>query len=346
MCLHLHQHSVNWWHPVQPVFRSVSVQGTSFPLIVGHGLCRPCFAAAPPNPGTLLRSVTCRSLNLSGTLPPNGWTLPPTLKELAVEGGIRGTFPQKWDLPSGLDWLSLVNTQISGSLPAIWDLPVGMSGFRLDGNPLTGPLPKLRGPLLNMTHIFINNNAISGPIPESWDLPPNLNYLDLDDNQLTGPFPSNWTLPPKLYDFFLSGNPITGTIPATWVLPRSLYRMYMVGNRKLSFPEEVWDLRTTGSPRFMFLDRNGMTGSLDRFMPAPTTYFLGLTGNNFSGELAPLMHLLPRPAVCAPPKGFELDPRLQHVVHHHTSLHTPSLGSGLPSTCRMQPRKRHRMCSH
>ena len=70
-----------------------------------------------------LPSCPCRSelagKGLEGTIPPGGYSLPPTLQRLGLAyNSLTGAVPEGWQLPANLTWLALDhNSAMTGSVP-------------------------------------------------------------------------------------------------------------------------------------------------------------------------------------------------------------------------------------
>ena len=110
----------------------------------------------------------CRNLRgkgLEGTIPRNGWVLPPLIEVLDLNDNsfINGSLPDNWKLPDGLKRLLLgANKLISGTISPAWQLPKGLKELALDRNQLQGSIPSNWMLPATLTDFWMWDNAVTG----------------------------------------------------------------------------------------------------------------------------------------------------------------------------------------
>lgn len=112
----------------------------------------------------------------------------PTACSNLLQLGLEGTLPSDgWDLPPQLMGLFLADNRISGQLPEAWHLPAPLLHLVLYNNSIGGPIPQNFSASLpeGLQNLWLSDNALTGSIPSGWVLP-NLVKVYLQDNLLEG----------------------------------------------------------------------------------------------------------------------------------------------------------------
>jgi Leucine-rich repeat (LRR) protein len=170
------------------------------------------------------RPCPCKLLTsrgLEGSVPPDGWDLPPLLEVLSLgNNSISGTLPPAWQLPPALQQLFLWGNPIFGSIPPGWTLPDSLQMLELRATDLSGSLPETWTLPASLRALDISHTGLAGGISEAWAsrLPQGLQELRLSQNQLTG-LPRQWNLPRSLQRLDLHSNPVHSTLLADWGFP-------------------------------------------------------------------------------------------------------------------------------
>jgi len=191
---------------------------------------------------------------------------------------VKGTF-NTTQVPSGMQFLSLYNNQLSGTpdlsalptymqtldlgdnlftgQPNLSNLPKGMQYLYLGGNKLSGN-PDLSSLPMGLQYLYLYNNQLSGT-PDLSSLPDYLQTLDLRGNQLSGT-PNFSYLPMYLQYLWLGSNQLSGT-PNFSSLPLGMYRLDVSNNQfcgttisqvtctVLSLPDNTTCIKNKTSPR-------------------------------------------------------------------------------------------------
>ncbi len=150
--------------------------------------------------GGRVATIDLEGRNLSGKLPPGGWTFPSRLKTLSLrENRIRGTFSSG----KPCDCQLLLPRHLSACFAAThMQSPKtetgGLQGAKLPCKPLFRSFTNASAAgwvLPQLSYLDLGNNLISGTIPPAWDLVIGLSSISLDSNRLTGALPEDWALP-------------------------------------------------------------------------------------------------------------------------------------------------------
>ena len=219
-----------------------------------------------------IRELLLTQMQFSGTIPTpaattTGWQQL-TWLELS-RNALTGTVPPElWTLPN-LKFLYLDENNLTGRLERLEDSTttdtassvVAVSSLRqvhIFANRLTGPLPTWLGELYQLEHWIAYSNQLTGPaLPEGAAPPPQLTYYDMSSNQLSGRIPPLlWSTtaatssdtndaaaaPPPLETIYLEHNRLTGPLPPSSQRIPTLQTVYL---RTILSPERS---RTTLRP--------------------------------------------------------------------------------------------------
>ena len=146
---------------------------------------------------------------------PNGYQSMTNMVEIQADG-IYGDFPSwigtSW---SKLQYLVLINGQLTGNLPnSICNLQ-DITSLRLFNNSLSGELPDCLCNMEKLQDFEISDNQLTGHIPDTFSDCKNLNTIFLSRNNLTGPFPPSFGNAVNLVVLDIGSNGLYGTIPNT-----------------------------------------------------------------------------------------------------------------------------------
>lgn len=127
---------------------------------------------------------------------------------------LSGPFPSwigdKW---SKVQYLVLIDGQLSGNLPSSICHLQEVTGFRVFNNSLTGQLPDCICSMKKLTDFEASDNTITGNIPDNFDDCKLTESLFLSRNNLTGKFPASVGRMASLSVLDVSSNGLYGTIP-------------------------------------------------------------------------------------------------------------------------------------
>eukprot|EP00759_Apiculatamorpha_spiralis_P005656 PhF_6_TR13391/c1_g2_i1/m.21273 len=246
------------------------------------------------------------------SVPLNFSLLPPSLKQLSLNGnGFSGTFNSTL-LPQSLTLVSLDDNHFSGSLN-LSALPQSLTYFSMDNNQFTGTIDfePLSLPLLS--ELFLSGNRLEGSLTLS-HFPRSLTKLHMSSNRLSGSLDLSG-LPPDLIELHLGSNNLSGTLnltalpqTITWLslghnmlngtvefsgLPRALSALYLNDNNFTGTVDlATLPLSLSRSLTKIHIHHNQFSGSLNlAALPRLVTYF-SVSANNFSGNLD--FNLLPK----------------------------------------------------
>ncbi|KAL5989816.1 hypothetical protein ACLOJK_010710 [Asimina triloba] len=178
-------------------------------------------------------SITLKSQNLSGVLPPELVRLPFLYNIDLTRNLLTGSIPPEWTaLP--LQQINLMANRLSGPIPKEIGNITTLQKLSLSSNNLTGELPVEMSKLTNLVDLILRNCLINGNIPEDFEDMNDLKILDLGFNDLTGNIPSSLekleNLEKKILETYnrilfsilpyftgrdLSFNNLTGNIPSS-----------------------------------------------------------------------------------------------------------------------------------
>lgn len=152
----------------------------------------PCltFAGVPiHSQGRSTMGLACALLSRQEQRAPHARATPaPSACSNLLQLGLEGTLPSDgWDLPPQLMGLFLGSNRISGQLPEAWHLPAPLLHLVLYNNSIGGPIPQNFSASLpeGLRNLWLYDNALTGSIPSGWVLP-NLDKVYLQDNLLEG----------------------------------------------------------------------------------------------------------------------------------------------------------------
>ncbi|GAB4829754.1 hypothetical protein Ancab_019409 [Ancistrocladus abbreviatus] len=149
--------------------------------------------------------------------------------------------------------------------PAIGKLSA-LAEFTIVPGRVMGQIPETVSQLTNLRFFAVSRNFLSGNIPSGFGQLRNLQTLDLSYNQLTGSIPRPIGSLPVLSNLILCHNHLTGPVPS--FLSQTLTRVDLM--------------------------HNNLSGSLAPNSLPPSTQYLSLTGNKFSGPVDQLLVRLNR----------------------------------------------------
>ncbi|CAL1405550.1 unnamed protein product [Linum trigynum] len=228
-------------------------------------------------------SISLKSQNLSGTLPPEFSRLR-FLKSLELSKNIlSGTVPPQWaTLP--LVELYVMGNRLSGPFPKVLANITTLRNLSIEANQFSGPIPPEIGKMINMERLHINSNAFTGKLPVQLTKLVNLTDLRISDNNFSGRIPNFINKLIKLEKLQIQGCSLEGPIPSTISSLTSLtdLRITDLKGRDSSFPP----LQDMEALKTLVLRSCLLSGDIPEYLSyMKKLKTLDLSFNNLTGEL-------------------------------------------------------------
>ncbi|KAH7282420.1 hypothetical protein KP509_35G029800 [Ceratopteris richardii] len=229
-------------------------------------------------------SITLRSCNLSGSIPPVLGNLSSLQRLDLADNNFTGAIPAEiYGLPS-LVSLNLSYNWLSGTILPTFQRIDRLQELDLNTNCLTGTIP---GDIANITELRkldLGGNSFEGALPAQLGTLTNLNYFVAAGNSLTGEIPPSLGNLTKLQWLYLGWNQLTGTIPSSLGRLQSLTLLDFSHNfLSGSIPAELGSLSSLTELR---LYNNILTGPIPRELGnLERLKDLDMAVNKLSGEI-------------------------------------------------------------
>lgn len=250
---------------------------------------------------------------LTGTVPPELWTLP-NLKFLYLdENNLTGRLERLEDSTttdtassvvavSSLRQVHIFANRLTGPLPTWLGELYQLEHWIAYSNQLTGPaLPEGAAPPPQLTYYDMSSNQLSGRIPpllwsttaatssdtnDAAATPPPLETIYLEHNRLTGPLPPSSQRIPTLQTVYLQNNTLTGTIPNNFATNWMDMRGLRLGTNALegTIPTSLWSHPTLER---LDVSENQLEGTLPSSPRSTSLNDVQLQNNRFSGLVPP-----------------------------------------------------------
>eukprot|EP00873_Tetraselmis_striata_P015522 jgi/Tetstr1/435786/TSEL_024677.t1 len=164
---------------------------------------------------TSLTRFSLADSHVMGSLP-ESWSAMTQLQVLNLvdNRGLGGSLPTSYSTLTALEWLGVLNSNLTGTLPRAYSMMSSLKRLVLRDNALTGTIPAQWSGMLSLIGIDMKSNRLSGSLPASLfrsGMP--LQKLDLSDNVLSGSLPAEWTAARRMNQLAIAGNRLTGTLP-------------------------------------------------------------------------------------------------------------------------------------
>ena len=222
--------------------------------------------------------------DLTGSIPPELGQLT-SLEEFFVDVNLlSGQIPPELGNLNNLRSLFLGDNNFVGSLPAEVVSLSSLEVLSIPAAGLTGEIPSEIGSLNNLVSLDLGLNQLEGSIPIELRNLFQLGTLLLDENQLSGEIPVNIGFDlPNLVSLNLAGNQLTGSIPPS-IGTMGVLNFLDLSRNLLS--GEVPDFEAAQRLSFLYLDRNGLSGSISsQFSSSLSLIDVNLSVNNLTGPI-------------------------------------------------------------
>ena len=207
--------------------------------------------------------------------------------------GVVGQLPPEIGNLTGLQWISIENSDLSGPLPPGIGNLVNLEILDLSGNQLSGSLPPGIGNLVNMETLDLSDNQLSGSLPPGIGNLVSIENLILKGNQLSGPLPPEMGNLVSLKVLRLNGNPFSGEIPSEFANLTNLEDLSYLGTQLTGclpgdLPRMGLDdlspcldegLAQGGDAALLLAIHNSLPGGLEIASDRPVTEWAGVTFN-------------------------------------------------------------------
>jgi Leucine-rich repeat (LRR) protein len=232
------------------------------------------------------------SVGLTGTLPPEFFTLTELRFVMLGNNQLTGNLTDEWTALTKLEILYLDHNQFTGALPVSWSVMANLKLLKLRNNLLSGTLPANWSSLVNLEMLDLGENGFSGELPADWGQLSKLAELDLDTNTLTGNLPAEWSNLTLMKYLLLAGNQFSGVLPSDWSSMTKLETLALSSNQFSGELPAIWS--SMANLKYLQLDYNQLSG------PVPESWLgminlksLTIEGNQISGlpDFADLQYL-------------------------------------------------------
>ncbi|KAL3643246.1 hypothetical protein CASFOL_014061 [Castilleja foliolosa] len=178
-----------------------------------HNPCR--WFGITCNTNRLVDTITLRSLDLRGPLPPNLQPLISSLHTLILSStNLTGNIPSQFGDYTGLVSIDISDNAISGPIPAQICSLTKLQFLSLNTNFLKGDIPSCIGDLTSLVHLTLFDNQLTGEIPKSIGNVKMLETFRAGGNQnLKGPLPYEIGNCSNLVILGLAETGISGNLP-------------------------------------------------------------------------------------------------------------------------------------
>lgn len=141
-----------------------------------------------------------------------------------------------------------------------------------------GSIPTTLAQLSHLQNLGLSHNLLTGSIPDGLARLSELAILDLAFNRLSGTIPSELAVLPNLVTLRLAHNRLAGTLPASFTACACLEHLDL-GRNLLSGPLPLLPPSLT----YLNVERNAVSGGLEKLQELPRLSFLDLSRNQLSG---------------------------------------------------------------
>ncbi|KAI4306050.1 hypothetical protein L6164_029362 [Bauhinia variegata] len=228
-------------------------------------------------------SISLKSQNLSGTLPPE-FSKFKYLTQLDLSRNlINGSFPPQW-ATMHLQGLSVMGNRLSGPFPRVLTSITTLTNVSIEGNQFSGPIPMEIGKLYRLEKLVLSSNAFAGELPVAFSKLTKLTDLRLSGNKFSGRIPdfiSRWVLIEKLH---MEGCSLEGPIPSSISALTKLsdLRITDLKGRVSTFPQ----LSNMESMKTLILRKCLIKGKIPGYIgEMEKLKLLDLSFNNLTGEI-------------------------------------------------------------
>ncbi|CAN0897362.1 Probable LRR receptor-like serine/threonine-protein kinase At1g07650 [Linum grandiflorum] len=228
-------------------------------------------------------SISLKSQNLSGPLPPEFSRLR-YLKKLELSKNVlSGTIPPQWATLRLVE-LYLMGNRLSGAFPKVLTNMSTLRNLSIEANEFSGRIPPEIGRMINMERLHINSNAFTGKLPVQLSKLANLTDIRISDNNFSGKIPDFISKLTKLEKLHIQGCSLEGPIPSSISALKRLtdLRISDLKGRGSSFPP----LSTMDSMKTLVLRNCLLSGKIPEYLiKMKKMKTLDLSFNSLTGEI-------------------------------------------------------------